>query len=110
MDNMKGRIERETGADGVAGVVCPALLARRSPRGESAVVLEPHGRMVASAIDPGSCPVGKSGISFFSRILSVRAPFHFNQLPVNQFQLKQHGGFPGFPGNFPGVYRVGGVS
>jgi len=106
---IKCRIQRGTGAVRIAGVASPLVLARRRPRGESAGVLEEHGRRAASTFDPRFRPVGKSGNSCISRTLSLRATGRFNPLPGNQFQLKQPGGFPGFPGNFPGVCMGGGV-
>ena len=54
------------------------------------------------------CPAGKSGNSSLSRILWPGASGRFNPLFANPFQLNQAGAFPGFPGNFPGVYMGGG--
>ena len=68
----------------------------------------PAGKSLFEAIDPCSRPVGKSGNSCLSRTLFNRAPVRLNPLPTNQFQLNPAGGFPGFPGNFPGVCMVGG--
>ena len=61
-----------------------------------------------SAIDHCSRPVGKSGNSCLSRILCVCASGRLNPLTVNRVRPRQPGGFPGFPGNFPGVYMAGG--
>ena len=56
-----------------------------------------------------SCPLWlKTGNSCFSRILWLGESSRFNTFPANRLQLNQAGGFPGFPGNFPGVCMVGG--
>ena len=107
---MKSRIERWTAAECIAWAACSTALAWKRPRGESAGVLEAQGRMAASGIDPCSRPVGKSGNCCLSRILCLRAPSRLKLLSVNSFQLKQSEGFPGFPGNFPGVCMAGGRS
>jgi hypothetical protein len=54
------------------------------------------------ALDFGAKQVGKSENSHFSRILAFWPFSRWNRLPCNPFQLKQTGGFPGFPEKFSG--------
>ena len=107
---MKVRTEKWTDAAGAAWVACQAVLAQRRPWGESAGVWEARGRRAAS----GNCccfiPAVNPGNSCLSRILFLQSLCRFNPLPANRGQLKRAGEFPGFPGNFPGVYGVGGCA
>jgi hypothetical protein len=50
----------------------------------------------------GAKKVRKSGNSRFSRKLAFWSFFRWNPLPCNLFQLKQTGGFLGFPEKFSG--------
>ena len=54
------------------------------------------------ALDFGAKQVRKSENSHFSRILAFWPFFRWNPLPYNPFQMKQTGGFLGFPEKFSG--------
>src|SRR5271157_296510 len=53
-------------------------------------------------MDSGAKQVRKSENSHFSRSLGSCPFFRWNPLPCNPFQLKQSGGFLGFPEKFSG--------
>jgi hypothetical protein len=60
------------------------------------------GRKAIIALDYGAKQVRKSANSHFSRILAFSPFFRWKPLPHNPFQLKQTGGFLGFPEKFSG--------
>ena len=71
------------------------------PSGKRGVGAEVRGNAVV-ALDFGAKQVRKSENSHFSRILAFWPFSRWNPLPCNPLQLKQTGGFLGFPEKFSG--------
>jgi hypothetical protein len=81
---------------------CPTYLSAILPLGREPWSPVKTSQKAVIAMDSGAKPMRKSENSHFSRILAFWPFFRWNPLQCNPFQLKQTGGFLGFPENFSG--------